>query len=321
MCGGDALAGPPHDEVGVSVVDLHALTPVAVTEYGVRFDTGVPVTFRFVRNTERAPHFGARFQQDIEPGGRYLLHNPDPGDLPRGWETGTASFESPLVIAFSLAGDVGPDEPIYGPTSWKAQIARAFGKGGRALSAALRVAGYDAVVTVSLNRNKRNGRPVDTREIVALDPDRQLRADAPRRNSPSHAPGAIGAIDAAFDRVRALAPGVARGWQHCADADREHADSPRQYMHTLCADAPRGVVCVARAARRLSDANLRALFAHEFGHLALHPRKHTEHDADAWASELLGTTVRYDAQAVQTTGRGCDRPTALRRYNRSRLSR
>lgn len=124
-------------------------------EEGVHFETGVPVTFRFVRNTEKSPRFGATFGQDIEPAGRYLLHNEDPGDLPRGWQSGTVTLRSPLVIP--LTGD--PDK-IYGPLGWKARLRDAIGKTGRALSSDLIRRGYDGIVTVDSGGY--------TREIVIL---------------------------------------------------------------------------------------------------------------------------------------------------------
>jgi hypothetical protein len=127
------------------------------TEEGKRFETGVPVTFRFVRNTEKSPYVGATFGQDIEPAGRYLLHNEDPGALARGWETGIVSLRSPLVIPLS-----GDPDAIYGPLGWKARLAEATGKKGRALSADLIRRGYDGIVTVDDSGY--------TREIVLLKP-------------------------------------------------------------------------------------------------------------------------------------------------------
>lgn len=47
-----------------SVADLGL---ARVTESGVVFMTGRPVTFRYVRNTQKSPNLGARFGQDIEP--------------------------------------------------------------------------------------------------------------------------------------------------------------------------------------------------------------------------------------------------------------
>lgn len=135
------------------------LEQVAVVEQGRLFRTGVPVEFRYVRATTPSPYFGARYQQDIEPHGRYLLHNEDPGDIARGWETGLVRFASPLVIPFN-ASDTG----AYDESSWKAKLVANYRRRGEALSRALVRDGYDAVVTVGTHR----GQPVDTREIVDL---------------------------------------------------------------------------------------------------------------------------------------------------------
>ncbi len=124
-------------------------------EYGVHFETGAPVTFRYVRNTEKSPNLGAKYGQDIEPAGRYLLHNPDPGRLARGWEAGSLTFRNPLVIP--LTGD---RNAIYGPTGWKARLHTATGLTGQALSKRLVAIGYDGIVTVDPDGY--------TREIVDL---------------------------------------------------------------------------------------------------------------------------------------------------------
>jgi hypothetical protein len=130
-----------------------------IDEYGVRFETGVPVTVRYVRNTERSGYYGATYQQDIEPAGRYMVHAPMGGAPPRGWERGEVRFERPLVLELNERGG-GYDEH-----SWKAWLVRRYGKTGRALTCALRRDGYDGVVTVGTDSARR---PVDTREIVDL---------------------------------------------------------------------------------------------------------------------------------------------------------
>lgn len=130
---------------------------VETTEYGVRFKTGTPVDVHFIRGTRRAPPplLDDRYQQRIEPAGRYMLHNPNPGDLPRDWMQGVVHFESPLVIPFNLA----PGE-LYDKNSWKMQLVNRYKKRGRALSRAIAKSGYDAVITVMPGG--------DTREIVDL---------------------------------------------------------------------------------------------------------------------------------------------------------
>lgn len=144
-------------------------------EYGKLFESCRPVTFAYVRNTVPAPRptHGDRYQQKIEPAGRYLIHNPNPGDLPRGWERGSVHFDRPLVIWFNLQ----PGEH-YNETSWKAQLYAHFRKRGRALSQAIVDSGYDGIVTVM---------PItdDTREIV------DLRWLAPKRQRACQVPSSL----------------------------------------------------------------------------------------------------------------------------------
>ena len=88
-----------------------------------------------------------------------MLHQPSPGDLPRGWEAGQVTFRNPLVL--QLSSDM--HDP-FGPGGWKARLHNAFGKKGKALSCELKRRGYDGIVTCSSY-----GRGIDdTREIVDL---------------------------------------------------------------------------------------------------------------------------------------------------------
>jgi len=135
------------------------MLPFAVAdEYGVHFETGVPVQFKYVRNTQGAPRpgFVDQFQQRIEPRGRFMLHNPNPGDLPRGWVSGTVRFENPLVVWFNVKRD-----GTYDNQSWKMLLHKHYRRQGLALTRALRRDGYDGIVTVMPDTK-------DTREIVAL---------------------------------------------------------------------------------------------------------------------------------------------------------
>lgn len=139
-----------------------------VREYGVLFETGTPVTFKYVRNTEKSPYLGGKYQQDIEPAGIYLLHNPEPGDLAPGWVAGEATIENPLVLPLNSApgrGIYDDNSWIYDDNSWKAWLHRRYKKRARGLTRALLADGHDGVVTVTLDKD---GTPVDTREIVLL---------------------------------------------------------------------------------------------------------------------------------------------------------
>lgn len=123
------------------------LPHTSIDVYGRHFETGVPVEFGYVRNNESAPDFGSRYQQDIEPAGRYLTHSEDPGSedylaemRKRGWEYGLAKFENPLVITFNTKNQINYDEH-----SWKAALSQKFGGfKGEALARAIVDQGYDA---------------------------------------------------------------------------------------------------------------------------------------------------------------------------------
>jgi hypothetical protein len=134
-----------------------------VTESGVHFETGVPVEFVYVRGLEPAPNFGERYQQHIEPAGRYMIHAPQgcqlEGRARALYEEGMMLFLSPLVLRFTNDPDT-----LYGPTSWKMRLRKVFGGKGRRLSKKIADAGFDGIVTVWEIR----GRGSHTKEIVDL---------------------------------------------------------------------------------------------------------------------------------------------------------
>lgn len=140
------------------------LALTSITEDGIRFETGVPVTFAFMRNTVKAPKSGAEFRQDIEPVGRYMqvLYG-DPGKLPPRMEHGVVHFRSPIVLRLSLEGD------YVGDGGWKARLSAAYGrKRGKALSSAILRDGHDGIVTVD-SYLRANGMLLHgTNEIVDL---------------------------------------------------------------------------------------------------------------------------------------------------------
>jgi hypothetical protein len=110
----------------------------------------------YVRNTQKSPpaQLGDKYQQRIEPAGRYLLHTSEPS-LAKGWENGTVRFKNPLVLYFNLG------DGLYDEQSWKKQLERHYKKRGKALSRAIVADGYDGVITVDKAAR-------DTREIVDL---------------------------------------------------------------------------------------------------------------------------------------------------------
>jgi 8-oxo-dGTP pyrophosphatase MutT (NUDIX family) len=130
-------------------------------EYGVHFETGVPVEFNYLRHNTKTPNYGARFQQHIEPAGRYMVHQPPntqiASDRHTSMETGKVAFKNPLVIAENTGGGQGYDD-----TSWKARLHRHFGVAGHHLSKRLARLGHDAIITVG------QGREPHTSEIVDL---------------------------------------------------------------------------------------------------------------------------------------------------------
>lgn len=148
----EVVGAPGGGELAKAEEDLgHA----SLDEYGQHFETGHPVSVGFVRSTEKSPYLGEKYQQHIEPAGRYMLHNPEPGDLVLGWEKGTVAFRNPLVLHFNHpTGDLE-----YGPTSWKARLHQTLGAKGPSLAKKLVAMGHDGIVTVH------DG---STREIVDL---------------------------------------------------------------------------------------------------------------------------------------------------------
>jgi len=141
----------------------------------IHFETGKPVEFSYMRRKEKAPdmrHHSVMtaegplvdpYQQAIEPHGLYMIHQTRGTEPTEGWETGVANFQNPLVVKMVL------DEKgrIYGETSWKARLSKAFGnKTGLKLSQAIIKAGYDGIVTVYYA----GGNPGYVGEIVDLRP-------------------------------------------------------------------------------------------------------------------------------------------------------
>ena len=136
-------------KIGQSIVlsktDISDLPLTSITVKGFKFETGVPVTFPFMRNTVSSKTYKLidkkRFQQDIEPAGMYMSFDETP-DSPvptPDWIKGEMQFKHPLVLAWGKG---------YDENSWKAHLFKKYGKKGKALSSKIKADGYDGIVTV-----------------------------------------------------------------------------------------------------------------------------------------------------------------------------
>jgi hypothetical protein len=110
-----------------------------VAKDGTQFRSGTPVTFKYARPLEADQ---SRFGSELQPAGVYLFHLVDFGGMKGpGWDTGELSFCNPLVIEWVAATGE--------PQGWRARLSHHWDdKRGKDLSRAIRVAGYDGVVTV-----------------------------------------------------------------------------------------------------------------------------------------------------------------------------
>ena len=128
-----------------------------VIENGILFKTNVPVTFNFLRNTQRAFRHPdpARFGQNLEPSGRYMSHDTNPQGtrlyLPD-LQQGVITFKHPFVLENIT--------PSSYPSGWKYRLSKYFNnKTGKSLTKAIISKGYDGIVTTDGNH---------TSEIVDL---------------------------------------------------------------------------------------------------------------------------------------------------------
>lgn len=93
-------------------------------------------------------NFGTQYGQNLEPSGEYMSFIPEGTphiDLPN-YQYGVIHFDNPLILEHKSTGAEG----------WKKDLSEQFGgKTGKALSNAIKKAGYDAVVTWEEYRGQR----------------------------------------------------------------------------------------------------------------------------------------------------------------------
>ena len=78
----------------------------------------------------------------------------------------------------------------------------------------------------------------------------------------------------------------------CKDADKEHQENKRQYMHSL--HFP-DTICYAKATEKLPAKYIKGLIWHEIGHILsdLKGKKSTEKQANAIIKKIFGITIKY----------------------------
>lgn len=130
------------------------------TDDGRPVHAGRPISLHLFRRTEKAPYFGDRYGQDIEPHGVYWTHmQPEHADKhiaaagykPADYQRDTATFRKPLLV------HVADDSKTIG---WKRDLSASYGKTGAALSRHLAAHGHDAIIT---HRDGQLGEIVDLR--------------------------------------------------------------------------------------------------------------------------------------------------------------
>lgn len=86
------------------------------------------------------------------------------------------------------------------------------------------------------------------------------------------------------------------------------SEFPAYRSFAYCTDNTKPIrIVVSPRLEHQDDRRIDGILRHEFGHAVYMLNgdyTHTERDADRLAERLFGATIRYDADDVQTTGRG-----------------
>ena len=107
------------------------------------------VTMKYLHISQSTQNYGSQFGQDIEPKGEYMSFisptNTNQIELPN-YTYGTIRFNKPLVLEWKSTG----------PNGWKKDLSEMFGgKTGKALSNAVKKAGYDGIMTYDVYKGQR----------------------------------------------------------------------------------------------------------------------------------------------------------------------
>lgn len=125
-------------------------------------DGSITMTYIHIKNNGPVNIPGMDFGQSIEPAGEYMQMDTEQGkykiDLPN-YEYGTITFKNPLILEHKNTSSTG----------WKKDLSDMFGgKKKKALSNAIKKAGYDAVMTYDTVNGKR-----EWNEIVNLNGEKK----------------------------------------------------------------------------------------------------------------------------------------------------
>jgi hypothetical protein len=197
-----------------------------VVHEGVHFKTGQPVTFPYYRRTTPAPrpskHLPDRFQQKIEPHGRYMSVGTPGNPKDPGLEIGQHSFKNPLVVNFHDTPGTG----AYDDGSWKARLSRSLKARGSALSSKIKQMGHDGIVTVA--HHPSGSYVSETVDLTGNNPLTKSELnlfDAQMTQNMGVAADMLGTthkLERTFEAARFLAGGASIGIDHARKALYQH---------------------------------------------------------------------------------------------------
>ncbi|MBV5338144.1 MAG: hypothetical protein J0665_01105 [Deltaproteobacteria bacterium] len=188
-----------------------------------QFETGKPVTFNFIHNTESATKIFGKPKKDsphdrgLEPSGRYVTQVEDPSKLQLSDKmiSGELTFVSPLVVEAK---------------DWKKSLSAAFGnKRGKHLSKAVIAAGYDGIVTI---QDGKSGKYIsETLDLTTFDEAKALYQGSAVnrgffRTSPDMTAREIGILKDAD--LSTFVHEISHSWLEELKLDASRSDAPEQ---------------------------------------------------------------------------------------------
>jgi hypothetical protein len=202
------------------------------------FETGKPVTFPFIHNTERAPNMGARFGQDVEPAGQYIQYDSRGASHPdERFAGGTITFRNPLVVPWG--------EGYQSPDSWKKVLSEKYGgKTGKALSDAIKADGYDGIVTMSKGHASEMVNLAGQKEQAAPETPAATEPEPPAETPVSNVAGANKILKAAGYPEKLVR---GKGYYYFTGGDAASWPSSSIYWHSIAGMMPSQIIAAREA--------------------------------------------------------------------------